>query len=60
MKKDRESEDMNATQERHCTPAESLEQSLKEVKQIKQGKKKAKSWSELYSSIKKDKKNGRL
>lgn len=40
------------TMERYCSVYESLEESLKEVKLIKQGKIKTKSWKELYDNLK--------
>lgn len=44
----------NAT-ERYCSVYESLEQSLKEVKQIREGKIKPKTWEELYKELKEEK-----
>ena len=38
--------------ERHISVHESLEKSLKELKLIKQGKLKAKTWDELYKDLK--------
>lgn len=40
---------------RYCTVYESLDESLKEVKLIKQGKIKAKTWKELFKELKEDK-----
>lgn len=37
---------------RYCTVYESLEQSLQEVKLIKEGKIKPKTWDELYEELK--------
>lgn len=37
---------------RYCSVYESLEGSLKEIKLIKQGKVKTKSWKELYNNLK--------
>lgn len=37
---------------RYCTVYESLEESLKEVKLIKEGKIKPKTWDELYEELK--------
>ena len=42
------------TTERYCSVYESLKESLKEVKLIKQGKAKTKSWKELYNDLKSD------
>ncbi len=42
------------TPERYCSVYESLKESLKEVKLIKQGKTKTKSWKELYKELKND------
>ncbi len=39
---------------RYCTVYESLEQSLKEVKLIKDGKIKPKTWRELLKELKED------
>lgn len=41
--------------ERHCSLYESLEESLKEVKQIREGKVIPKTWDELYNELKKNK-----
>lgn len=43
------------TTPRYCTVYESLDESLKEVKLIKQGKIKAKTWKELFKELKEDK-----
>ena len=43
------------TTQRYCTVYESLDESLKEVKLIKQGKIKAKTWKELFKELKEDK-----
>lgn len=40
---------------RYCSVYESLEESLKEVKLIKEGKIKPKSWRELLNELKEDK-----
>lgn len=40
------------TSERYCSVYESLDESLKEVKLIKEGKTKAKTWDELYTELK--------
>lgn len=40
---------------RYCNIYESLEESLKEVKLIKEGKIKPKSWRDLLNELKKDK-----
>lgn len=42
------------TSQRYCSVYESLEESLKEVKLIKEGKIQPKSWKELYNDLKKD------
>lgn len=42
------------TAQRYCSVYDSLEQSLKEVKLIKEGKIKPKSWRELLKDLKKD------
>lgn len=42
-------------EKRYCTVYESLDESLKEVKLIKEGKIKAKSWDELYEELKSNK-----
>lgn len=39
---------------RYCSVYESLEQSLKEVKLIKEGKIKPKTWKELLKELKED------
>lgn len=41
--------------ERYCSVYESLEQSLKEVKLIRKGKIKPKTWDELYKELKEEK-----
>lgn len=41
--------------ERYCSVYESLEQSLKEVKLIKEGKIKPKTWQELLKELKEEK-----
>ena len=38
-------------EERYCTPYESLEQSFKEMKLMREGKLKKKSWDELKEEI---------
>ncbi len=43
------------TAQRYCSVYESLEQSLKEVKLIKEGKIKPKKWDELFNELKEDK-----
>ena len=43
------------TAQRYCSVYESLEQSLKEVKLIKEGKIKPKTWDELYKELKEKK-----
>lgn len=43
------------TTQRYCSVYESLEESLKEVKMIKQGKIKKKTWKELFKELKEDK-----
>ena len=45
----------NKNNQRHCSIQESLTQSLKEIKLIKQGKLKAKTWDDLYGELKEDK-----
>lgn len=40
---------------RYCSVYESLEESLKEVKLIKEGKVKPKTWDELYEELKNNK-----
>ena len=40
---------------RYCSVYESLEESLKEVKLIKEGKDKPKTWDELYEELKNNK-----
>ncbi|MFZ3129917.1 MAG: hypothetical protein WA125_02145 [Desulfosporosinus sp.] len=45
---------------RYCPPAESLRQSLKEVKLMREGKKEETSLQDWFAQIKKDKENGRL
>ncbi|WP_181151014.1 MULTISPECIES: hypothetical protein [Paenibacillus] len=45
---------MNATIKRPISPAESLKQSLIEMKQIRSGKAKGKSWRELREELKRD------
>lgn len=39
------------TSKRYCSVYESLEESLKEVKSIKNGKTQPKSWDELYGEL---------
>lgn len=41
--------------ERYCSVYESLEESLKEVKLIREGKIKPKTWDELYKELKEEK-----
>lgn len=41
--------------ERYCSVYESLKESLQEVKLIKQGKVKPKTWDELYEELKQGK-----
>ncbi|WP_156158195.1 hypothetical protein [Gordoniibacillus kamchatkensis] len=55
MGKKRGKKNMDALVKRPTTPAESLKQSLIEMKLIRQGKKKGKTWSELRDELKKDK-----
>lgn len=43
------------TPQRYCSIQESLRESLKEVKMIKQGKIKGKSWRELFKELKENK-----
>lgn len=43
------------TPQRYCSIQESLRESLKEVKLIKQGKIKAKSWKDLFKELKENK-----
>lgn len=43
------------TTHRYCSVYKSLEESLKEVKMIKQGKIKTKSWKELFNELKENK-----
>lgn len=43
------------TSKRYCSVYESLDESLKEVKLIKDGKIKPKTWDELYAELKNDK-----
>ena len=43
------------TAQRYCSVYESLEQSLKEVKLIKEGKIKPKSWRDLLNELRADK-----
>lgn len=43
------------TSKRYCSVYESLDESLKEVKLIKEGKTKAKTWDELYAELKNNK-----
>lgn len=43
------------TAKRYCSVYESLEESLKEVKLIKEGKIKPKTWDELYEELKNNK-----
>ncbi len=43
------------TAQRYCSVYESLEQSLKEVKLIREGKIKPKTWDELYKELKEEK-----
>lgn len=43
------------TPQRYCSIQESLSESLEEVKMIKQGKIKAKSWKDLFSELKENK-----
>lgn len=46
------SDTKDKTTQRYCTVYESLDESLKQVKSIKQGKIKAKTWKELYEELK--------
>lgn len=46
---------MNATAQRPNTPSESLKNSLIEMKLIREGKKKGKSWRELREELKNEK-----
>lgn len=43
------------TSKRYCSVYESLEESLKEVKLIKEGKIKPKTWDELYEELQNNK-----
>lgn len=43
------------TTQRYCSVYKSLDESLKEVKMIKQGKIKTKSWKELFNELKENK-----
>ena len=44
----------------HCSPSESLEQSLKEMKLMREGKTKKRSYKEIRAQMKKDMDEGRL
>lgn len=57
---EKENEDMNTTLNKYCTPSESLEQSLKEMKLMRSGKKKKRNWREMMKDINKDMDEGRL
>lgn len=54
MRKKKGGKKMNATVKRPNTPAESLKQSLIEMKLIRDGKQKAKTWKELREELKRD------
>ncbi|AUS16145.1 hypothetical protein C1N92_20085 [Bacillus velezensis] len=60
MNRKKENEDMNATVFNHCSPSESLEQSLKEMKLMREGKTKKRSYKEIRAQMKKDMDEGRL
>ncbi|OLN33836.1 hypothetical protein [Desulfosporosinus metallidurans] len=40
--------------ERHCTPAQSLKQSLREMKLMRNGKMKKRSWKEFREELNKE------
>jgi hypothetical protein len=52
---DKGDDDMNVTIDRYCTVAESLEESLKQMKLIREGKLPKKTWKELRDELKSDK-----
>jgi hypothetical protein len=57
----KENDEMNATSlDRYISPAESLEDSLKEMKLMREGKKKKRNWREMFKEINKDIDEGRL
>lgn len=45
-------EDMDALVERYCPVSESLEESLKEMKLMREGKLPKKSWREMFKELK--------
>ncbi|MED4353589.1 hypothetical protein P9265_14830 [Schinkia azotoformans] len=51
---------MNAAMDKYCSPSKSLEESLKEMKAMRQGKKKKRNWRVMMKEIKKDMDEGRL
>ncbi|KAF6565461.1 hypothetical protein G9G63_09905 [Paenibacillus sp. EKM202P] len=55
MNKKKGGKKMNSTLDRDMSPSESLRQSLKEMKLIRQGKMQAKSWRELRKELKDEK-----
>ena len=46
--------------ERYCSPAESLEESLKQMDLIRKGKLPKVTWKDWFEKIKEDKESGRL
>jgi len=46
--------DDNKDEKKYCTPSESLEQSLKEMKLMREGKIPKKSWNDLKEELKKE------
>lgn len=49
-----EGKKMDAVIKRHCTPSESLAQSLKEMKLMREGKTKKRTWDDLKKELKKE------
>ncbi|MDD4048422.1 MAG: hypothetical protein PHI90_06305 [Clostridia bacterium] len=55
--KSKENKKMITILKRPCTPTESLEQSLKEMKQMRIGKLPKKSWRNMFKEIKEEKRD---
>ena len=57
QRKDKEVIDMKTMVERYCPITESLEESLKQMNLIRQGKLKGKSWNEFKKELQEEDKN---
>ncbi|MDF0728683.1 hypothetical protein PY093_18830 [Cytobacillus sp. S13-E01] len=60
MCSEKENEDMSATLNQLYSPYKSLEESLKEMKNMRQGKKEKRNWRKMMKDIKADMDEGKL